>query len=237
MFKTCLDMSDFQYAHRSLQYVSGFVVYWLRDFFSQHFVGQRIVKYIQKRKPLMYLITVSSVYFWEVSGKLHHRDVLHYAVFIPFILDCIPFPHFSGLIQKYIDVQNKCYSCSYIAHHSFMKRANARFWPNLYPKQLRGVSQIAYSFAYSWILSLQMLLLTIPLYYLQRPIEMFPMFARYCRKMFKKNWEKVVQDVIVAIVLLNIQLFLFYLLKQNKWGSFPIGSPRFWEKKVYNKMW
>ena len=75
----------------------------------------------------------------------------------------------------------------------------------MFPRSMNeGLDVIYLNWFYAWILPQLFGLLTIPLYYLNKPVSLLPVWLKGCKKNFNENKKEFKKDLVISVCLIAV---------------------------------
>ncbi|CAL6060383.1 Conserved_hypothetical protein [Hexamita inflata] len=216
------------------EYCFGVWCYWLREWICK---DKRIVQFAYCKTKIniviRYIISCACIYTWltmcRKKGWTQKYAHIPYGIFI--MLDFVPFPRFNSFWQKIIDEISRLLMPIYIVHHPFLREAAPKYFPYLsaYHWQVEYNDNWLNLFA-AWIYLLIFVMLSYPLWFIQRPLEMFPVWIKsIVDKKYLVKTKQFIKDIILSTIGLSITAILISLAQLDYFGHDFVDLPNPWK--------
>ncbi|CAL6095452.1 Conserved_hypothetical protein [Hexamita inflata] len=216
-------------------YCCGVACYLLRLMFCSTDRGKKIINfaYCKDTKILVarWILSIFFIYLWLFMQRTIVNEYAHVPFCVFLMFDLIPFPRFTAFWQKVIDEISRLLMPIYIIHHPFLKEAAPRYFPYvtaLTPSIENNHSWInAFS---SWMYLCLFGMLSYPLWFMQRPLEVLPVWLKSLKdKTHLKNKKQFQIDLILSFTGLTAAVILIALAQSDVFGHGHVDLPPLWK--------
>ncbi|CAL5998285.1 Conserved_hypothetical protein [Hexamita inflata] len=216
-------------------YSIGTICYWFRYLLCTTKTGKMLIN-LAYRKDLRSLIfrwilSVFFIYLWVFMCRCGQGAWAHVPYSIFLMCDLIPFPKFTPFWQTIIDEISRLLMPIYILHYAFINHAAPRNFP--YVTALNQEIENNHSWINalsSWIYLLIFGMLSYPLWFMQRPLEVFPVWLKQVvEKKHLKDMKKFKVDLALSAIGLVSALVLVVLAQSDVFGHDFVDLPPLWK--------
>ncbi|CAL5996791.1 Conserved_hypothetical protein [Hexamita inflata] len=218
-------------------YCFGVGCYWFRYILTSTKYGQSIIQlsYSKCNQLLVYrwIITIFFIYLWlfmcRLPGNIPQWAHVPYSIFL--MCDLIPFPKFTPFWQTIIDEISRLLMPIYILHYAFINHAAPRNFPYVTALNQEIENNHSWINAFSsWIYLLIFGMLSYPLWFMQRPLEVFPVWLKQVvEKKHLKDMKKFKVDLALSAIGLVSALVLVVLAQSDVFGHDFVDLPPLWK--------
>ncbi|CAL6005688.1 Hypothetical_protein [Hexamita inflata] len=216
-----------------ITYGIGVLFYWFRVIICSTKVGKQVIEqaYNKDTKSLIYRWIISMVFIqlWLFMCRINNGPQQFAQVPFCFFLmfDLIPFPKFNAFWQKIINEITRLSMPIYILHYSFLEKAAPRNFP--YITALNQNIEVNHSWINafsSWLYLLIFGMLSYPLWFMQRPLEVLPVWIKsIVEKKHFKNKKQFIIDLVLSFVGLLVSIILIILAQTDVFGHDFVEKP------------
>ncbi|CAL5979173.1 Hypothetical_protein [Hexamita inflata] len=167
------------------------------------------------------------------NNKTTH-DTPAYFAHIPFsvflVFDLIPFPKFTPFWQKIVNEMSRLQMQIFLVHHPFLKEAGPRNFPYISAiNQLIQENHTWINMFSSWIYLLIFGMLSYPLWFMQRPLEVMPVWIKsVADKSYKKD-KQFKQNIVLSFVGIIMGIILIAVAQSDVYGHDFVPAPPLWK--------
>ncbi|CAL6107052.1 Conserved_hypothetical protein [Hexamita inflata] len=219
-------------------YSFGVVCYWFRFMLTSTKYGQIIIKFSYSKSNkclvLRWIITIIFIYLWLfmcripiIVGVADIPQWAHipYSMFLLF--DMIPFPRFTPFWQTIINEMSRLLMPIYILHYAFLEQAAPKNFPYITALNQQIENNHSWINAFSsWIYLLIFGMLSYPLWFIQRPLEILPVWVKLIvEKQLVKNIKTFKINIILSFIGLTTGAILAVLVQSDVFGHDFVGKP------------
>ncbi|CAL6089033.1 Conserved_hypothetical protein [Hexamita inflata] len=216
-------------------YWLGIACYLLRLTFCKTERGHKIIDfaYSKDKKILVakWILTIFFVYLWLLMCRIITKNFAHIPFCVFLMFDIVPFPKFNLFWQKIIDEITRLAMPIYIIHHPFLKEAAPRYFP--YVTALTHSIETNHSWINafsSWMYLLLFGMLAYPVWFMQRPLEVLPVWLKTVKdKTYTKNIKQFRLDLLLSLIGITAAVILIVLAQSDVFGHDHVDKPPLWK--------
>ncbi|CAL6114662.1 Conserved_hypothetical protein [Hexamita inflata] len=216
-------------------YCCGVACYLLRLMFCSTERGKKIINfaYCKETKILVarWILSVFFIYLWLFMQRTIVNEYAHVPFCVFLMFDLIPFPRFTAFWQKVIDEISRLLMPIYIIHHPFLKEAAPRYFPYVTALTQSIENNHSWINAFSsWMYLLLFGMLAYPLWFMQRPLEVLPVWLKSLKdKTHLKNKRQFQIDLVLSFVGLTVAVIIIALAQSDVFGHGHVDLPPLWK--------
>ncbi|CAL6000949.1 Conserved_hypothetical protein [Hexamita inflata] len=217
-------------------YAIGVCCYFTRVLLTQTEKGKRIIDFAYSKNSKILAqrwgLSIFFIYLWMFMcrSKYGLNEWAHVIYSFFFVFDIIPFPKFSAFWQQIINEIARLSMVIYILHFPFLHEAAPRNFPYVTALNFNIEKNHSWINAFSgWIYLLIFGMLSYPLWFMQRPLELLPVWLKHVlEKKHLKDAKKFKTDLALSLVGLGALALLIILAQCDVFGHAFVQPPPHW---------
>ncbi|CAL6025565.1 Conserved_hypothetical protein [Hexamita inflata] len=232
---TCLLQVFLPGCRNMRDYCFGVACYLIRLMICSTEKGQKIINfaYCKDTKILIirWALSIFFLYLWLFMCRTIVTKFAHFPFCLFLMFDVVPFPKFNTFWQKVIDEMSRLLMPIYILHHPFLKEAAPRYFPYVTALTQNIANNHCWINAFSsWMYLCLFGMLSYPLWFVQRPLEVLPVWLKSLKdKSYLKNKKKFQIDLVLSFIGIAVIVILIALAQSDVFGHDHVDLPPLWK--------
>ncbi|CAL6079058.1 Hypothetical_protein [Hexamita inflata] len=216
-------------------YCLGIGCYLLRLMICSTEKGKKIIDFAYNKDAkilvIRWTLSIFFFYLWLFMSRTIVTVVAHVPFCMFLMFDLIPFPRFNAFWQKVIDEISRLLMPIYIIHHPFLKEAAPRYLPFVTALTQSIENNHSWINAFSsWMYLCLFGMLSYPLWFMQRPLEVLPVWLKSLKdKTHLKNKKQFQIDLVLSFTGLTAAVILIALAQSDVFGHGHVDLPPLWK--------